>query len=339
MRKRLLFTEVIAALLLSTIVFADDSCWRTCQTEAEELCRTGAWGEAFQRAKLALKLARAQYGPRHLNFAKSLEGLGDICLAWGRSQQAEVFLNEALRIRRRIHGDCHPGVIKLLTMKADNFRMHRKGGQAERLYRQALDLADKGGWGESSHAGPSLEGLAKLLFYQGEYSRAEPLYRKAIAIYKTGEKYRPAEKLCVARCLIGLAEIKRAQKDFDGARELYETSMGKYSEVSGPGSPMIAFIYKRLADLYVDRRMPSLALTNFHRSLGAYERTGLPEGPLTASTLAGIANILKSQGKLARAKVLYNSAEEIYERTGGLDRELATMTLTKGRIWPSILQR
>lgn len=332
--RSIIITGTIIFILLSAMSFADDSCWRTCQAEVEALCRKGKWGQALQRGKSALKLARAKNGPSHLNTAKSLEKLGHICRARGKVQDTNVFVDRALTIRSKIHCDCHPSVIRLLTMKADNFRVHRQYDRAEGLYRQALHLADKGGWSESSYAAPSLEGLARLHSDRREYASAEPLYQKAIAIYGTGGKYRPTEKLSEARCLTSLADIKRAKGDFREARQLYEAAVEKYSAVSGPGSPMIAFIYKRLAELHVDRGVPSLALSYFQRALGAYDRTGLPEGPLTAATLVGMANLLKSQGKPARAKDLYSSADTIYERTGGLDRELATMVLSKEKIWP-----
>jgi tetratricopeptide (TPR) repeat protein len=328
----------IGFLLLSTVVGANDSSWRTYHTNAAALCRTGDLGEAFQQAKTALNLARAKYGQDHLNTAKSLEQVGEICAGWGRLQQADLFLNAALKVRKKIHGDSHPSVIKLLVCMADCHRLHRDHEKAEKLYRQALDLASGGGWGQS-YTAPALEGLARLHSNQSEYSSAEPLYRKAIAIYATGGKYRPSEKSSHARCLVELAEIKCATGDFPQARELYGAALAKYSEVSDPASPMIAYICKRLGDLYALTGAPSVALTYFRRALGAYERTGLPEGPSTASTLAGMANLLKSQGRTAKATDLYNSAVSIYERTGGLNRELATMALSREKIWPSLSRK
>jgi len=320
--------------LLSSPGLADNSCWRTCHTEAEALCREGVWDEAFQRSKAALNLARTKYGVLHLNTAKSLETLGDICTASGRLQQSNLYLNEAVKIRSKLYGDCHPSVIRLLTMMADNFRMHRQWDQAEQLYRKALYLADTGGWGQSSDAAPALEGLARLHSDRGENQSAQTLYQKAIVIYELGEKYRPAEKQSEARCLVNLADLKFENKDFSEARELYEAALTKYLGAAGPRSPMIAYSYKRLADSYARRGMPSVALTYFHRALGAYERTGLPDGPLTAATLVGLANVLKSKGKQDESQQLYRGANAIYERTGGLDGELATMVLTKERIWP-----
>ncbi|MFZ5867362.1 MAG: tetratricopeptide repeat protein [Thermodesulfobacteriota bacterium] len=332
----LLFT--IGFLLLSTVVRANDSGWRAYHTNAAALSRTGDLGEAYQQAKTALNLARTKYGPDHLNTAKSLEQLGEICAGWGRLQQADLFLNGALRLRKKIHGDSHPSVIKLLVRMADCHRLHRDLDKAEKLYRQALDLVTKGSWGEC-YAGPALEGMARLHSDQGAYSRAEPLYEQAIDIFAKGGKYRPAEKLSHARCLIGLGDVKWAKRELSQAREAYEAALVKYSEVSGHASPMTAYAYKRLADLYALRGVLSVALTYFHRALGAYERTGLPEGAFTAATLAGMADVLKSQGRTAKATECYNSAVAIYERTGGLNRELATTALTKEKIWPSLSQR
>jgi tetratricopeptide (TPR) repeat protein len=336
-----MFIGTIILLLLSTAAFADDSGWRVCHTQAGALCRTGEWSQAFQQANTALNMAGTKYGQDHLNTAKSLERLGEICVARGRLQQADLIFSKALKIRTKIHGDCHPSVIKLLTIMADHqrLRLHRECDSAEKLYRKALDLADRGHWGESSYAAPALEGLARLYMDRGDYASAEPLYQKAISMYETGGKYRSSEKLGEARNSVCLAEIKRAKKDFPKARELYETALVRYLKVAGPTSPMIAFTYKRLADLYSDWHKPTRALAYYQRSLGAYENTGLPEGPLTAATLAAAANVVKSQGKLTTATGLYEAAQTVYDRNGGLDRELATMALTKARVWPLLSEK
>lgn len=320
---------------LASTCFADNSYWRSCQTEAQGLCQSGVLDEALQRGKAALEIARTKYGASHLRTAKSLETLGEICTAAGRLQQSNLYLNAALKIRSSLHGERHPGAIRLLTMMGDNFRMHRQWDQAERLYEKALALADSGGWGQGSDAAPALEGLARLYSDAGQHQKAGIQYQKVISIYELGGKYRPAERCCAARSLLNLADLKFQGKEFSEAKELYEAALTKYLAIAGPSSPMVAYTYKRLADSYARRGMPAVALTYFHKALGAYERTGLPEGPLTAATLIGLANVLKNKGEQDRSKQLYKSADSIYERTGGLDGELATMVLTKERIWPT----
>jgi tetratricopeptide (TPR) repeat protein len=330
--KMFIFTAIL--LLAATTAGADDSCWLTCHSDAAALCSTGDLGEAFQQAKKGLCLAQEKYGSNHLNTAKSLEQLGEISVGWGRTQQADLYLNKALNIRRKMHGDSHPTVIKLLTEMADSHRIHRNYDRAEKLYGQAIDLsADICMY--NSITASALEGSARLYLDQGRYSRAEPLFRKAIDIYTTIEKYQPSMKAPFAKCLVGLAETKWAQGDLPQARKIYKTALRKFLDGSFPVSPMIAYTYKRLGDLSARRGASSVAVSYYNRALGAYEKTCLPEGSFTAATLAGMADLLKSQGKIARATDLYNSAVAIYERTGGLNRELATMALTKGKIWPS----
>jgi tetratricopeptide (TPR) repeat protein len=326
---------IVMVLLLSAgEAFAGDSSWQTCQTNAEALCQIGEWAEAYQKAKSALGLSLAKYGPWHLNTAKSFEKLGEICMVWGRRQQAELYLDRAIKIRSRIHGDSHPSVIRLITLKADQARQHRDLDRAAGLYKKALQLAEGGGWTESSYTAPALEGLARLHLERGEYSSAEQLYEKATAIYAIGGKYRVSERLSEARSLVDLAEIKRYKGDFIKARELYDEALSRCLKIAGPASPMIPLIYGRLGDLCLERGIPSLAVSYFQRSLGAFYRTGLPEGAQTAATLVGLANAFRTQGKPDMARDLYGSAAAIYKRTGGLDRELATTILAKERIWP-----
>jgi tetratricopeptide (TPR) repeat protein len=326
-------------LLCSATALAGDLSWQACRADAAALCQRGELTQAVDRAKFALNLARSKFGRDHLNVAKSLEQLGEICMLRGRLPQSDLFLKQALTIREKIHGDCDPGVIRLITTLADHSRLRRHYDQAEGQYRQALDLAAKGGLGESSHTAPALEGLARLYRDRGDYSSAEPLYERAIAIYETGGKYGQAEKLREARSSLDLADIKRANGDFRKARELYKTALLAYSRALGPTSLMTSVTYKRLADLYRERRIPSLARAYYERALAAYGATGLPEGTLTAATLAGLGNVLKSQGSLARSQDYYNAARAIYERCGGLDPELATMALTREKIWPSLSRR
>lgn len=331
----LTLSGTIVLLLLAALANAGQLSWQDCYTQASSLCRTGDWSNAYQHAKQAYTKACAEYGQDHLKTAKSLEQLGEICMAFGRMEQADLYLKKAIKISSIIQGKCGPGVVALVTRMADNHGFHRDYAEAEKLYKQALDLAVKGGRSESLHSAPALEGLARLYSDAGNYSSAEALYRQTIAIYDRNKSLTTAEKLSKARCLVNLADIEKARRKFDQAREHYVAAKELYSTAAGPYSPMIAYTYKRVADIYVEKDVPSIALTYFQRALGAYEATGLPEGALTAATLTGLAKLLKSQGKANSADDLYDEAIAIYERTGGLDRELATVSLSRESIWPS----
>jgi tetratricopeptide (TPR) repeat protein len=332
-----LFVGVVVILISANFSDAEDICWHACYSKATTLCEKGEWSAAYQQATQALDQAGNKFAHDPLKMAKSLEKLSEICQAWGRQQQSMLFLNRALTIRTRLHGKHHPSVIKLLTAMADQHRKHGQYEPAGRLYRRALDCAEKGGWGESSNAAPALEGLGRLYMDQGDNARAEDFCQRALSLYEIGQKYRPSEKLCAARVMMYLAEINRGDRNFPQAAQFYKTALDKYLVIAGPRCPMIPLIYTRLGELHLEWKKPSLAVTNFNRALGAHDKTGFPEFDVVAAALAGLATAMKCRDDATAAKPLMDRAEAIYTRSAAPDNELATrVLLKKARIWPTL---
>jgi tetratricopeptide (TPR) repeat protein len=68
----------------------------------------------------------------------------------------------------------------------------------------------------------TLNNLAELYDAKGNYARAEPLYQRALAIYK--QTFGP-EHPDVAMTLNNLAELYREQGDYARAKALYQRAL------------------------------------------------------------------------------------------------------------------
>ena len=79
----------------------------------------------------------------------------------------------------------------------------------------------------------SLNNLALLYSDSGDYARAEPLYKRLLAIR---EKALGPDHPDVATSLNNLAELYRATGDYANAEPLYKRSLSIYEKALGPES-------------------------------------------------------------------------------------------------------
>jgi TonB family protein len=90
---------------------------------------------------------------------------------------------------------------------------------------------------------PALERLGVLHFRNGDNTRAEDLYKRAVALK---EKEYGAEDVEVAHTLLGLAELYRARRDFNRASPVYRRTLTIYGTRLGVSSPD----FQRTSDSY-----------------------------------------------------------------------------------------
>lgn len=327
----------VTVVFLGTVavsVSADGLSWRQSFTRAGDLCGTGQWQLALQAAKIATDAAEVNFGDEHLNTAKSLSLLADICTARGIPAQGVLFLERTLYIRAKLHGPYHPVVVKLLTDLADLHRVHGNAEDTEWFYQKALLNAEKGGWAKSRYSAPAMEGLADLYMDQGGLDRAELLYHKALAIYEFRRKYSPSDDSRIAKILSCLAEINKLRRNFPAAAGLYKRTLAKYTLAEGPDSLKVASVHKRVAELYTAWGRTAQAVPYFKRALATYHRAGQPDSLMVGATMVGLARIYKSQNRSKEAETLYSKAEAIYGRNRGVDKALVSRLVKHTRIWP-----
>ncbi len=122
--------------------------------------------------------------------------------------------------------------------------------EAEKEFQSALAEAEKFGPSDSRLA-TSLNNLAQLYRAQGLYERAEPLYKRLLAIR---EKALGPDHPDVAMSLHNLAALYLTQSKCERAEPLYKRSLAIWEKALGPDHPDVATVLENYAQLLRDTK-------------------------------------------------------------------------------------
>ena len=125
---------------------------------------------------------------------------------------------------------------------------YQRGNYSEAIkhFEDALKEAKKFG-DEYPRYATSLNNLALLYYTLGDYTKAEPLYARSLAIF---EKALGPDHPDVATSLNNLAELYRTLGDYAKAEPLLKRSLAIWEKKLGPDHPEVATCLENLADLY-----------------------------------------------------------------------------------------
>jgi tetratricopeptide (TPR) repeat protein len=237
-----------------------------------------------------------------------------------------------------------------------------------------LDASIADGKSETPQKNPSsktLRSMARVYMAYGEYSKAQPLAEKALALAKTKQ----ASDSELAMCLIDLATLYTYQGKLGQAEEMCKKGLqlqekilykkhphlaytlrilssiyyeqGKYSKAKSVLDDAIAVMLdnpiaddESIAPFYVDMARVLVAQSNLEQAESCYQKAMLsidacygPNHLYTANVLVGMAKLYTLQKRCTEAEELINRAIEIQEKIYGSDHHLiAASWLTKARI-------
>ena len=154
----------------------------------------------------------------------------------------------------------------------------------------------------------SLNDLAVLYYSQGDYAKAEPLYRQTLDIQKQflGEKH-PNH----ASSLNNLALLHKTQGDYAKAEPLYRQALDIRKQVLGEKHPDYAISLHNLAGMYYSQRDYAKAEPLYRQTLEIHKQVLGEKHPHYAQSLNNLALLYSSQGDYAKAEPLYRQALEI----------------------------
>ena len=177
---------------------------------------------------------------------------------------------------------------------------------------------------QSTNEAVQLNKRAVQLYSTGRYSDAEPLYKRALAIY---EKSLGSENLNVALVLNNLAALYEAQGRYADAEPLYKRSLAIWETALAPDDPNVAFSLNNLATLYRDQGRYTDAEPLYKRSLAILEKSLGPLHPEFGNSLSSLAGLYRAQGRYADAEPLYKRSLAIWETALGRDHPDVAMSL------------
>ena len=223
-------------------------------------------------------------------------------------------------------------------------------GQTERVITQAVTAlstafadAEFAAWPRCRALLPSVEALwplaqsvktaaaarlwnqaASYLYEQAQYAKAEPLYRRSLAIWE--ESFGP-DHADVAVGLNNLASLLWGQGKLAEAEPLSRRSLAMWEKALGPDHPRVALSLNNLASLLHDQGKLAEAEPLYRRSLAIREKALGSDHPRVATSLSNLANLLSGQGKQAEAEPLSRRSLAIREKALGPDHPYVALSL------------
>src|SRR5216684_1422850 len=176
-----------------------------------------------------------------------------------------------------------------------------------------------------------LRKAADYLRERAQYEQAEPLYQRALRIWK--QTLGP-EHPKVAYPLHNLALLYFKQGEYEQAEPLYQRALAIDEQAYGPQHPDVAYPLYNLANLYVAQGKYEQAEPLYRRALRIWEQALGPEHPQVAYPLSGLATLYREQGSYEQAEPLYQRALAIREQhLGQQHRETAKSLADLGRLY------
>ena len=219
---------------------------------------------------------------------------------------AEV--NRLLQAFEEQHSGLVQDIAKFYYLKAQNYELQINYSEAERYYRKAATIEDQDAFYLNAHA--------TILQTIGNYAAAEPLYRRALAIY---EKALGPDHPDVATSLNNLAGLLHDQGNYAAAEPLYRRALAIDEKALGPDHPGVAIDLNNLALLLKTQGNYAAAEPLYRRALAIKEKALGPDHPGVATSLNNLASLLHDQGNYAAAEPLYRRALAIREKALGPD--------------------
>jgi tetratricopeptide (TPR) repeat protein len=155
-------------------------------TSIKDINSEQARRQAERLYKSALALRQRTLAPDHAALASSLENLGKLYLAEGKTTRAEPLLRNSYEISVKTLGPDRGETLMRLNELAQVLSSEGKLSEAESLYRKILGPGDglSPSKGSRSQADMSAN-MAALLVKQGRFSEAVPYYGRALKIQES----------------------------------------------------------------------------------------------------------------------------------------------------------
>lgn len=324
----------------------------------------GNLDQAESLGQRALALLEKAAGPDHPDVANVLNHLAGVHVDRSEYAKAERLYRRAVRImagacarssaftrsgvgatkgvvKRQRLGRSHPGPPKggttnrsdpdLIRLRVQSlgdlgtlYRVQGRYDEAEPLFRQGLELAEKAFDPDDLEVSTGLNNLAVLYKYMGRFAEAGPLYQRALSII---EKALGSEHREVATIYHNLGGLEHASGNFARGEPFARRSVAIREKALGPDHPEVAADVAALAALLDGQKKFAEAEGLYRRALRVFERVHGPEHYEIAINLNNLAALYQATNRASKAEALYARALAIKEKLLGSDHPDVAMTL------------
>ncbi len=207
---------------------------------------------------------------------------------------------------------------------ASLYRVQGRYEEAEPLFHQALDLAERAFGPDDLEVSSVLNNLAVLYKYTGRFAEAGRLYQRALSIT---EKALGSEHPEVATIYHNLGGLEHASGNFARGEPFARRSVAIREKALGPDHPEVAADVAALAALLDGQKKYAEAERLYRRALAVFERVHGSEHYEIAVNLNNVAALYHATGRASKAEAFYARALAIKEKLLGSDHPDVAMTL------------
>ena len=256
------------------------------------LTELGRAREAEAPLREALGLATKAAGAPSEPVARAETDLGGAIDEQGRAVEAEAHFRRALAIRQtlgREAGDQAPGNTLALSYNNVASALEDQGriDEAEPLFQRALDTWLAVTPPEPRQVAVGYANLAQIRFARLDYTGAEALLRKALALDRAALG---SEHIDTATRELQLGAALREQLRFTEAEPLIVHALAVRERALGAGHPMSGRAAATLAQLRLDRGDTAGAIAGFRRALEVQRRALGERHPYVAAAWSNLAD-------------------------------------------------
>ena len=223
-----------------------------------------------------------------------------------------MLYRRALAIAERSLGPARTAVA--LNNLASLLQATNRLGEAEVLFRRALDIDANSFGPEHPKVAVRLNNLAELLRETNRLAEAEPLYRRALSIL---EKSFGSEHPDVAVGLNNLAMVLQETSRLAAAEPLFRRALTIVEKSLGREHPRVARGLNNLAMLLRKANRLAEAEPLLRRAVSIFEKSLGPEHPDVGISYLNLAVLLQDMKRPAEAEQLMRRALAIHEKSLG----------------------
>ena len=296
---------------------------------------TGDYAKAESLLKCALEIDEKTLGPDHPDTATALNNLAALYYSMGDRGKAEALLQPALKIREESPGPENDDLAKISSLGKQVTELASAGkvDDAISVMQQILDFCEKKVGPDDPATAAALTSLAELYSLNTDYTKAEPLLKRALEI---DEKVLGPDDPGTATALNTLAVLYGSLRDYTKAQSLLQQALKIKEKTLGPDHPNTAETLKDLGEVYRSMGDYAKAEPLYQRALKIKETAFGPDHRETANTLNDLAVLYYSMGDYAKAAPLLQRALKIKETALGPDhRETAKALNQLGGLYSS----
>jgi tetratricopeptide (TPR) repeat protein len=237
-------------------------------------------------------------------------------LLWAGSYAASLAIAEAgLRHTQRL-GVEHLGTLGLRKREAGAHAFLGHAAEAERMYRDLLDMEERVLGPDHPHTLTTRYEIAQTVATQGDAAEAERLYRDVL---QTRERVLGPDHPNTLTTRYEIARMVAEQGNPTEAERMYRDFLNVEERVLGPDHPNTLGTRYSLARAVAEQGDPTEAERMYRDLLNIEERVLGPDHPNTLSVRHEIARMIARQGNAAEAERLYRGVLQAQERVLGND--------------------